>query len=140
MEHLKEILDREGCSLVIRSQGKEQCYWKRGVADLLYLLQNAPEELRQAQLADKVIGKGAAALIVLGGVKEVYAHVISQPALQLLEDAGVSVSYSQCVEHIINRAGTDWCPVEKLCRSAATAEECLPLIEQFHQKLKMKNH
>ena len=131
MEHLKEILDREGCSLVIRSQGKEQCYWKRGVADLLHLLHNEPDELHQAQLADKVIGKGAAALMVLGGVKEVYAHVISQPALQLLEDAGVSVSYSQCVEHIINRAGTDWCPVEKLCRSAATAEECLPLIEQF---------
>ncbi|MCQ2242641.1 MAG: DUF1893 domain-containing protein [Bacteroidaceae bacterium] len=131
MELLKEILDREGCSLVIRSQGKEQCYWKRGVADLLFLLHNEPDELHQAQLADKVIGKGAAALMVLGGVIEVYAHVISQPALQLLEDAGVSVSYSQCVEHIINRAGTDWCPVEKLCRSAATAEECLPLIEQF---------
>lgn len=131
MKKLIEILDREGCSLVVRSQGKEQCYWKRGVADLFYLLRNEPEVLLNAQLADKVIGKGAAALMVLGGVKEVYAHTISHPALQLLEDAGISVSYSQCVEHIINRAGTDWCPVEKLCSSATTAEECLPLIEQF---------
>lgn len=98
LKPLIEILDSEGCSLVIRSQGKEQCYWKRGVADLFHLLRNEPEVLLNAQLADKVIGKGAAALMVLGGVKEVYAHTISYPALQLLEAAGISVSYSQCVE------------------------------------------
>lgn len=131
MKHLIEILDKQGCSLVIRSQGKEQCYWKRGVADLFHLLRNEPQVLLNAQLADKVIGKGAAALMVLGGVKEVYSHIISQPALQLLEDAHVCVSYTKCVEHIINRVGTDWCPVEKLCMSATTAEECLSLIEQF---------
>lgn len=135
MKHLIDILDREGCSLVVRSQNEEQCYWKRGVADLFYLLRNEPNVLLHAQLADKVVGKGAAALMVLGGVKEVYAHTISQPALQLLEEAGISVSYSLCVEHIINRAGTDWCPVEKLCSTVETAEECLPLIEQFVQKL-----
>lgn len=100
MNTLKEILDREGCSLVIRSQGKELCYWKRGVADLYYLLRNEPHVLQHAQLADKVVGKGAAALMVLGGVKEVYSHTISHPALQLLKDAGIIVTYSQCVEHI----------------------------------------
>ena len=135
MKHLIEILNKENCSLVIRSQGKEQCYWKRGVADLFYLLNNEPDVLLNAQLADKVVGKGAAALMVLGRVNDVYAHTISKPALQLLKEAGVSVSYSQCVEHIINRAGTDWCPVEKLCSSATTAEECLPLIEQFLKKM-----
>ncbi len=131
MKHLIETLDKEKCSLVIRSQGKEQCYWKRGVADLFYLLNNEPDVLLNAQLADKVVGKGAAALMVLGRVGEVYAHTISKPALQLLEKDGISVTYSQCVDHIINRAGTDWCPVEKLCNAATTAEECLPLIEQF---------
>ena len=131
MQRLIDTLTREGCSLVIRSQGQERIYWQRGVADLLQLLLTAPDVLLHAQLADKVVGKGAAALMVLGHVGEVYARTISQPALALLGDAGIAVSYGQCVDHIINRAGTDWCPVEKLCRQARTADEALPLIESF---------
>lgn len=138
MNLLIDILERENCSLVIRSQNREQCFWQRGVADLLHLLHDEPNVLLDAQLADKVVGKGAAALMVLGQVREVYARVISQPALRLLCDAGVVVTFGQCVEHIINRAGTDWCPVEKLCISATTAEECLPLIENFVSKLNNK--
>ena len=45
--------------------------------------------MQNAQLADKVIGKGAAALIVLGKMKEVYADIISTPALSLLRAAGI---------------------------------------------------
>lgn len=131
MKQLIEILSREGCSVVIRSQQQERCFWQRGVTDLLQLLHNDPQVLLDAQLADKVVGKGAAALMILGHVREVYAGVISQPALALLQEAGIAVTYGQCVEHIINRAGTDWCPVETLCSSVSTAEECLPLIKKF---------
>lgn len=136
MKKLIDILDREGCSLVIRHNDVEQCYRQRGVADLYDLLHTTPDVLQGAVLADKVIGKGAAALMVLGGVRQVYAHVLSQPALELLQQAGITVTYGQCVEHIINRAGTDWCPVEKLCHHVSTAEECLPLIEKFIQEIR----
>lgn len=131
MKQLIERLKQEGCSVVIRSQDGERCYWQRGVADLLHLLHDEPEVLLHAQLADKVVGKGAAALMALGQVREVYALTISQPALRLLQEAGIKVDYDQCVDHIINRAGTDWCPIEKLCSTAASPEECLPLIEAF---------
>lgn len=138
MQRLIETLDREGCSVVIRSQDQERCFWQRGVADLLQLLHEQPEVLQDSQLADKVVGKGAAALMILGKVREVYAHVISQPALNLLQQSGIKVSYGQCVEHIINRSGTDWCPVEKLCSTVQTAKECLPLIENFVSNMKKK--
>lgn len=135
MNKLIETLNREGCSVVIRSQGQERCFWKRGVADLLSLLTDSPEVLLDASLADKVVGKGAAALMILGRVHEVYAHIISQPALSLLQQYGVTVSYGECVPNIINRAGTGLCPVESLCLSAESPEECLPLIQQFVQKM-----
>lgn len=138
MKQLIETLQREGCSVVIRSQGQERSYWQRGVADLLELLHNDPDVLADALLADKVVGKGAAALMVLGHVREVFALTISLPALNLLRSAGVVVSYGQCVEHIINRAGTDWCPIEKLCYTADTASACLPLIEAFAAKMQHK--
>lgn len=135
MQQLIERLEQENCSVVIRSGEREQCYYKRGVADLLYLLKHEQDMLDQAQLADKVVGKGAAALMVLGHVKEVYARTISQSALSLLQSAGIATTYGTCVDHIINRAGNDWCPVEKLCSTVNTAEECLPLIEDFVKTL-----
>lgn len=89
-----------------------------------------------AFIADKVVGKGAAALMVLGGVEGLFADVVSRPALELLAGAGIAVEYTVVVPGIMNRAGTGTCPVEQLCAGAETAAECLPLIEGFMQKMK----
>lgn len=103
------------------------------------LLKGEPGFLHGASIADKVIGKGAAALMILGGIKEIYADVISQPALSLLHDNGIKVSYDKAVDHIINRLGTGWCPVETLCNDVKTAPEILPLIEAFIEKNKQQS-
>lgn len=124
-------LRRERCSLVIVNHGETTLCHQRGVADLYRLLTVTPELLKGAVTADKVVGKGAAALMALGGVKAVYAIVISRPALTLLREAGIAVAYDTLADNIINRAGTGVCPVETLCRDAATPEECLPLITEF---------
>ena len=81
MKRLIELLHSEGCSCVIESQGEIRAFRQHGVADLYDLYQNERDFMQNAQLADKVIGKGAAALIVLGKMKEVYADIISTPAL-----------------------------------------------------------
>lgn len=119
---------------VLALAGGNSCgktFSQKGVADLYALLTQAPALLRGASVADKVVGKGAAALMTLGGVKEVWAGVISRPALELLEKAGIEVSFGKLVEGIANRAGTGPCPVESLCAAAATPEDCLPLITEF---------
>ena len=108
---------------------------ERGVKDLYRILNDSPLLLEGSRIADKVIGKGAAALMALGKVREVYADVISEPALRLLDSAGIPVSYTRLVPNIINRAGTGICPVESICKDAATAEECLPLITCFLSSL-----
>mgnify|MGYP002229018007 FL=1 len=84
MKRLIELLHSEGCSCVIESQGEIRAFRQRGVADLYDLYQNERDFMQNAQLADKVIGKGAAALIVLGKMKEVYADIISTPALSFV--------------------------------------------------------
>lgn len=121
---------------LVGADGRGSTFSQRGVADLYQLLTGAPEALQGASVADKVIGKGAAALMALGGVKEVWAGVISRPALELLEKAGIPVSYGKLVEGIANRAGTGPCPVESLCAAASTPEQCLPLITEFIQRNK----
>lgn len=104
---------------------------ERGVRDLYRLLIEEPETLRSAFVADKVVGKGAAALMVSGGVQGLFAGVASAPALELLREAGIEAECACEVPHIVDRTGTDICPVEKLCAGCRTAEECLPLIEMF---------
>ncbi len=59
---------------------------------------------------------------------------MSRKALELLDREGVKAGYETLVDNIINRAGTDICPVEKLCAQCITAQECLPMIEDFVKK------
>lgn len=137
MEELKEILFAGAYSLVMRN-GEIRTFDGRGVSDLFRLLKEDPAFMKGAEAADKVIGKGAAALMILGGVREVYGEVVSEPALRLFEDEGVKVTYGTLVPHIINRKGDGICPVETLCADCRTAEECLPLIADFIMKLQLK--
>lgn len=139
MRELVDILHREHCSCVIRNRGNIKLCHSRGVKDLYDLVHDGSGLLHDAEIADKVVGKGAAALMIAGGVAAVYADVISIPALGLLESAAVAVDYAALVPNIINRAGTGICPVETLCRDCTTAEECLPIIAGFISRMNMDN-
>lgn len=131
-----ETLHTTHCSCVIANGSRLEQFHERGVKDLHHLLHNDKALLDGAFIADKVVGKGAAALMIAGGVKAVYADVMSRAALSLFQHHGLEVEYGLLVDNIINRAGTDICPVEKLCAQCLTAEECLPLIDDFVSKLK----
>ena len=128
---LIERLDAEQCSCVIYNEGETRLFWERGVQDLYRLLKTEPDFLQGAFIADKVIGKAAAALMALGGVDEVFARVISSPARELLERSEIKVDFLVEVPHIINRTRTGWCPLETRCFRMHTAEECLQQIEGF---------
>ncbi len=128
---LVDTLHSEDCSCVIYNHDVMTCCHQRGVKDLYELLTRDPATLNGAVIADKVVGKGAAALMIAGKVRSVYADVISQPALELFEKAHIEVRYDRLVPNIINRAGTGLCPVETLCLGCETAEECIPLIQSF---------
>ena len=132
MKQLIEILHGEGLTLVVRSNdGKIHRFTQRGVKDLLTLVQEQPEVLREAVVADKAVGKAAAACMVVGGVKCVHADVMSEPALALLQSHGMVAGYCQLVDHIINRTGTDWCPMEKLSRDIDDPQAIIQAIREF---------
>ena len=125
LQELAARLHAEPCSCVIRQGAQVRIFRERGIKDLYRILTEEPELLDGASVADKVVGKGAAALMILGGVRAVHADVASTGALQLFDAQNIPVSCTLEVPHIINRAGTGWCPVETLCRDCRTAEECL---------------
>ena len=130
-QQLIDLLHAEGCSCVIRNGDVTRIFRERGVKDLYRLLTEAPELLDGAFVADKVVGKGAAALMILGGVVQLHADIVSRPALELLAAASVHVDYTLEVPGIVNRTRTGPCPVETLCRDCSDAAEALPLIRSF---------
>ena len=137
MTELKEMLQREDVRGGVRSaDGRLREFHRQGVADLYELLFVEPAFLDGATMADRVVGRGAALLMVKGGVKEVFTFVLSQPALDVLRQAGVTVSYDTLQPNIINRTGTDICPVEKLTSGTTDPDEAFRLIGDFLNKKK----
>ena len=131
LNHLRQILHTSGCSCVIgNGDNILECY-QRGIKDLYDILRNNRQLLDGATIADKVIGKGAAALMIAGGVTMVYADVISEAAMELFKQYSIKVEYDKRVANIINRRGDGICPVEERCAECKTIEECLVKIDEF---------
>ena len=94
MEKLIRLLHEGNYSLVV-AHGEIRTFSGRGVSDLYALSGEDPGFLRGASVADKVVGKAAAALMIVAGVSELHADVISRPALDLLAGSGVKVGYAE---------------------------------------------
>lgn len=132
MKQLIDILHSESLTLVVKSgDGTIHRFTQRGVKDLLTLVTTAPEVLHSAIIADKAVGKAAAACMVQGGAKQVWADVMSEPAMTLLRAYGVKAECVTLVDHIINRTGTDWCPMERLSREIDDPATIIQKIQDF---------
>ena len=82
---------------------------RRGILPLLDLLRSG-QDLRDFSAADKVVGKAAAFLYRLMGIKALYAGVISTPALAVLKE--IPAEFAAEVPAIANRSRTGFCPME----------------------------
>lgn len=136
MTNLIDLLHSGNYSCVIRNDSEIRTFSQRGVADLYDLLKKERGFLNGASIADKVVGKAAAALMILGGIKELYADLISDPALVLLDDSTVTVNYKHSVPFIQNRDKTGWCPLETLCYQEKSINAILPLIDDFISRMR----
>lgn len=136
MEELIRLLNEGGYSCVVRHGDETRTFSRRGVADLYDLYCTDRDFLKGAWLTDKVIGKGAAALMVLGGVARVWTRVISTPALSLLRNGGVEVDFAEEVPCIINRTRTGRCPLETLCDVSDNPAALYPVIEDFVRRMR----
>ncbi len=135
-QQIINLLQSEQCSCVIRKGDTIRIFRKRGVQDLYRLLKDDPDFLKGAFVADKVVGKAAAALMILGGVEELFTFTVSRLARDLFDRSAVKLGFAQEVPHIINRAGTGWCPMESRCRDLDTPEACFSQVEEFLNTMK----
>ncbi len=137
MQHLVDILHRTACSLVVEDkEGWIKCFYQKGVRDLMALLDCEPLRLKDAKVADKVIGKSAAWLLIRGDVGQVYADVMSRKAASLLTGSSVQYEYGAMVERITLREGDGCCPLEEIVAEASSAEEVERLLRKHFSQMK----
>jgi len=88
---------------------------------------------KESMVVDKIIGKAAAMIMVLGGVKSCYGITMSQCAVDFLKTNGVKVKYDECVKNIINRKGDGICPMEQTVQEINSPQQAY---EALKAKLK----
>lgn len=129
LNYIKEILLKENHTIVIlKKDASVITSDNRGVSPLIKLLKEDKLQLQDSIIADKVIGKAAALLMIYGNVKEVYTPIISSPAIKIFNINNVKIYYDKEVDRIINRKGDGLCPMETLCLDIDNPEEAFEVI------------
>jgi len=113
IEQLKQILIEKNASLVVcYKNGEIKEYYQNRINDIKDILKENEKALQGAVIADKVIGKVAASVLTIAGVKEIYAKVMSKYAIPVLESNNIIYHYEEKVDYIINQTKTGMCPME----------------------------
>ena len=133
----KEKLNEGGYTCVVCKGEKTFCQARRGIAPLLYWYDGG-EDFSGGYAADKVVGKGAAFLYILLGVRAVYAVVMSEQARRLLTAHGIFSVCDTLVPAIKNRDGSGFCPMETAVKDIEDPREALTRLKDTLKKLQSR--
>lgn len=129
-EKAKQLLPGNSC-VFCRGDTVYTCQ-RAGIAPLLDMLE---KELRDFCVADKVVGKAAAMLYCLMGVRAVYAPVMSKAAVQMLQDHGILTACEESPDAIQNRQGTGICPMEQTVAELSDPKDAPPALRRTLARL-----
>jgi len=132
LERAKELLKSDVTCSVVRGT-EEHVSRLNGIAPMMGFMQENID-MRGAAAADKIVGKAAAFLFIKAGIRTVYAEVLSKPGLDVLQRFGIPVTWNTLTDRIINRSGTDICPMEKCVQEIEDPEKAYnALLQRIRQ-------
>lgn len=138
-QRAKELLCAQGSAYTcVLCRGDEiLTSTKTGIAPMMDFLDSGAD-LCGFCAADRIVGKAAAMLFVLAGVREVYAEVITDEAIRILSERQIGVSFSQKVPMIINRMGSGPCPMEATVKDLECPQKAREEIRKTMLRLSKK--
>ncbi len=134
LERAKQLLKTTDSTVVICRGETTYESTRRGVQPLLSWL-DSETDLMGFSAADKVVGRGAAFLYRLLGVRAVYGHVMSVAAVKVLRAGGIEASWGTLTESIMNRQKNGPCPIELATRDIQVPENALFIIRTTLENL-----
>ena len=125
-------LQEKGLSILVEKDGKIIFQSSKSMLRPLYEgLNNYAEEMQGATVIDKIVGRAAAYLCILAKVGKVITPLASETAKEVLDKHGIILYAADSIPYIINRDGTDMCPMEKMASESVSPED-------FYERLKSK--
>ncbi|MBQ1521738.1 MAG: DUF1893 domain-containing protein [Erysipelotrichaceae bacterium] len=110
----KDVMHSEKLTCVIADE-KEIIFKsdKKGIVPMLEFLDLYREKgLQPVYQADRIIGKAAIIIAAHCGISEIYADVVSQSAMNIACEKGITIYCDQLVEMILNPSKTKEGPFE----------------------------
>lgn len=132
-------LYRENLSCVVEKEGNTYTSRQFGIKPLMQFLRENRRFFEGAVVADKVIGKAAALLLIDGGVSEVFGAVMSESAAAFLSAYNVPFGYCELVPMIENRTHTGMCPMEETVLQLSDPSEAFSALEKTIARLMQEN-
>ena len=106
----------------------------RGILPPLQWLRKDPAMLAGADVSDKVVGRAAALLFAYGNVRSIWAETMSDAAIDYLSGTDIFFEYGKQVDMIMNRDGTDMCPMERRALVISDPAEAFAVYDGVIQK------
>ena len=111
----------------------------RGIMPMIELIENGTD-LSGYSVADIIVGKAAAMLFVKANIACVHGKVLSKPAADFLKKNNIPFQYEILTDKIINRNGTDVCPMEKTVAELDDTEKAFKALKQKLTGLRRKHN
>jgi len=119
-----DYLEKHSLSIYIEKDGKIVFQSVDPMLKPLFIcLVTQQEILKQATVVDKVIGRAAALLAILGEVAEIITPLASESAEKALAQAGIPLYARKIIPYIVNRDRSGLCPMEQMAGECKTPAE-----------------
>lgn len=135
-----KVLKEEECSFVfVDASGLIKTDQGVGIKPIMKELRENKKYFKDGFIADKVIGKAAALMLVLSEVKSVHGIIMSKTAVEILANNKINYSYDNLVPFIENRTKTGACPLELCVEQIESPILAFDIIEETIAKLMAQN-
>ncbi len=102
-----------------------------GIGELIETVDALGDRARGGALADKIVGRAAAMVARVAGIRAVYAEVASEAGQQALAEQDIPLEYARLVPLIRNQHNDGPCPMERLTLPIYDPELAVAALRQF---------
>ena len=127
---MKKRLCINDYSLLAIKDDFEYYSFESGIKPVMLPMRKDKNFFKDCLVVDKTIGKASASLLVLSGVKEIYALLMSKSAEEVLKKYNIPYHYDKLVDYIVNNTGDDMCPMEKTVKDIDDLEESFIALDE----------
>src|SRR6056297_3827017 len=128
---INELNDSDYSLIIVKEKEVKYKSKEESVGSIVSLLEEQPDLLKNAVVADKIIGRAVAMVCDFASVNYCYGQIVSKGAVDVFENNNLSYKAAEVVEAIKNRDNTDLCPIEKLTLDINDSAKGIEKIKEF---------